>query len=476
MADAQADRIKELEAALAERDRRIAELEAALADRDRRLAELERLVEELRRGGKRQAAPFSKGAPKSDPKQPGRNGGKAYGRQALRPVPQKIDERIEVTCPERCDRQGCRGRVIPLGCASQYQVDIPPVVPQVTEFVVGYGTCQRCHKTVQGRHPRQISDALGVGAVHFGPSVIAWAAALKVVGGVSFEKTSTLLGEMLGLEVNRSTLCRALKRLGRKAEPTYQGLIQNIRASPVVYPDETGWKVAGHSAWLWAFTNKIDTVYAIERGRGYAEAAKVLGKDFAGILGVDGWAPYRRFAKATLQDCLAHLHRRCSEMLETATRGAVRFPRAIAAVLKTALKLRDRRDQGTISPHGVAVATGRLKARMRRLLSARLSHPGNRRFAAHLKRYEKAHFVFLTRDGVEATNWPAEQAIRPAVINRKTSAGNRSVTGARTLAVLMSVVRTCRQKRLQVAQVLTDMLRNPIPQPHQTVLAPSESR
>ena len=227
---------------------------------------------------------------------------------------------------------------------------------------------------------------------------------------------------------------------------------------------------------LWAFTNKIDTVYAIERGRGYAEAAKVLGKDFAGILGVDGWAPYRRFAKATLQDCLAHLHRRCSEMLETATRGAVRFPRAIAAVLKTALKLRDRRDQGTISPHGVAVATGRLKARMRRLLSARLSHPGNRRFAAHLKRYEKAHFVFLTRDGVEATNWPAEQAIRPAVINRKTSAGNRSVTGARTLAVLMSVVRTCRQKRLQVAQVLTDMLRNPIPQPHQTVLAPSESR
>jgi hypothetical protein len=40
---------------------RIAKLEAALADRDRRLAELERLVEELRRGGKRQAAPFSKG-------------------------------------------------------------------------------------------------------------------------------------------------------------------------------------------------------------------------------------------------------------------------------------------------------------------------------------------------------------------------------------------------------------------------------
>jgi len=124
----------------------------------------------------------------------------------------------------------------------------------------------------------------------------------------------------------------------------------------------------------------------------------------------------------------------------------------------------------------VAVATGPLKARTRRLLSARLSHPGNRRFAAHLKRYENALFVFLRHDGVEATNWPTEQAIRPAVINRKTCAGNRSVTGARTLAVLMSVVRTCRQKGLQVAQALTDILRNPTPQPHQPVLAPSESR
>jgi transposase len=349
-------------------------------------------------------------------------------------------------------------------------------VPWVTEFLVGFGACELCHKTVQGRHPRQISDALRVGAVHFGPGVIAWATVLKTVGGASFEKIATLLTEMLGLEVNRSTLCRALKRLGRKAEPTYKGLIENIRASPVVYPDETGWKVGGHSAWLWAFTNKTDTVYAIERGRGYAEAAKVLGKDFAGILGADGWAPYRRFAQATLQSCLAHLLRRSSEMLETATRGAVKFPRAVAAVLKTALTLRDRRDQGTIRPHGVAVATGRLEARMERLLSARFTHPGNRRFAAHLKRYQDAHFVFLKREGVEATNWPAEQAIRPAVINRKTSAGNRSFSGARTLAVLMSVVRTGRQKGLKLARVLTDMLRDPLPQPHQLLLTPSENR
>ncbi len=51
------------------------------------------------------------------------------------------------------------------------------------------------------------------------------------------------LGWLLGLEVARSTLCRAMKRLADKAEPIYDGLVEKIRGSPVVYSDETGWKV-----------------------------------------------------------------------------------------------------------------------------------------------------------------------------------------------------------------------------------------
>src|SRR5258708_39156302 len=71
----------------------IGELRQQLMKRDQRIAELERLVEELRRGGKRQSAPFSKGTAKSNPKRPGRKAGKAYGRQATRAVPGKVDRR-----------------------------------------------------------------------------------------------------------------------------------------------------------------------------------------------------------------------------------------------------------------------------------------------------------------------------------------------------------------------------------------------
>lgn len=452
---------------------RIAALERLLAERDRRIEKLERLVEELRRRGKRQAAPFSKGEPTPAPKRPGRKPGGQYGRQITRPVPKRIDEKVEVPCPLVCDRPGCGGAVRPLGQASQYQIDLPLVVPCTREFVTGYGFCLRCAKTVQGRDARQVSDALRVGRVHFGPGVIAFAAYLKQVGGISFEKIAALFKEMMGLEVARSTLCRALKRLARKAEPTYDGLIGRIRASPVVYPDETGWRIAGRNAWLWAFTNGRETAYAIEQGRGFAEAASVLGEEFSGVIGADGWAPYRRFKKARLQTCLAHLLRRCEELVEV---GAVKFPREVKAVLQSALRVRDRRDAGEISRHGVAVARGRLKARMQRLLSGPISNALSQRFARHLQRYHEALFLFLHRKDVEATNWPAEQASRPAVVNRKSCGGNRTKAGARTQAILMSLLRTCRQKGLSATTIFTQLLRQPLPRPHRLLLATTYRR
>lgn len=440
------------------------QLQRLLAERDRRIAELEQLVEELRRRGKRQAAPFSKGEPKPDPKRPGRKPGSQYGRQAVRPVPRRVDETIVVPCPLYCHH--CGGPVRLEDKASQYQVDIPPIRPRTTRFVIHYGSCRHCGARVQGRHPRQSSDALEVGTVQIGPRVVAFAAYLNKVGGLSYGKMVSVLEHLVGLRVARSTLCRALERLARKAEPTYDWLVEKIRASPVVYPDETGWKVGGRSAWLWAFTDRERTVYAIERGRGYTEAASVLGEGYSGVLGADGWAPYRRFAKATLQTCLSHLLRRCDGMLETARRGAARVPHQVKAILLDALDLRDRRDEGKLSPHGVRTALGRLRARMSRLLSGHITHPANLRLANHLSRYEEALFVFLKRPEVEATNWPAEQAIRPAVVNRKSCGGNRSERGARTQAILMSVLRSCYQQGINALELFAKMLCDPVRRVH----------
>ena len=190
---------------------------------------------------------------------------------------------------------------------------------------------------------------------------------------------------MLGFPVARSTLCRAMQRLAA-CQAHRDALVEALRASPVVYADETGWKQGGRRVWLWVFTNLRETVYEILPGRGFEQAASVLGKNYAGTLGVDGWAPYRCFKEATLQTCYNHLLHRCHELLETATRGAVRFPRLVKAILRHALALRDRRDAGEISPHGLRVAKGLLQAKMNRLLHGRFTNLANQRFAKHLRR------------------------------------------------------------------------------------------
>ena len=188
----------------------------------------------------------------------------------------------------------------------------------------------------------------------------------------------------------------------------------------------------------------------------------MLGKNYAGTLGVDGWAPYRCFKEATLQTCYNHLLHRCHELLETATRGAVRFPRLVKAILRHALALRDRRDAGEISPHGLRVAKGLLQAKMNRLLHGRFTNPANQRFAKHLRRYRDNLFVFLDRADVEATNYPAEQDIRIAVVNRKTcGGGNRTAKGAQAQSILMSVLQSCRHKGIRVIDIVTSILRAP---------------
>ena len=72
-------------------------------------------------------------------------------------------------------------------------------------------------------------------------------------------------------------------------------------------------------------------------------------------------------------------------------------------------------------------------------------------------------FLFLCDPSIEATNSRAERAIRPAVVTRKVCGGNRTRKGADTQQVLASVVRTARQRELDLPDLIVTMLCSPKP-------------
>jgi transposase len=329
--------------------------------------------------------------------------------------------------------------------------------PYVRRFDVHVGCCRRCGRRVQGRHPWQTTDALGAASTHLGPQAVALIVLLNKHLGLSHGKVASLLRDWFGLQVRPSAVTHALHRAARQAAPTYEALREQVRGSPIVSPDETSWKVAGQLWWLWAFATGTTVVYAVQHGRGFGEAAAVLGADFDGVLVRDGWAPYRQFEHAGHQTCLAHLIRRSREIADAHPRAT--WPRQVQATLQGALELRDRVSAGEISTHGAAVARGHLITQVLDLVDA----PGRiaecRRFAAHLTIELSALFGFLFDPTVDATNWRAEQALRPAVVNRKVSGGNRSPRGAETQQVLSSVVQTARLRDLDPRDVLVELLR-----------------
>src|SRR6266566_4471636 len=213
--------------------------------------------------------------------------------------------------PQRCPRPARTVAAPSISRASPHSIKrIPVIRPVVRRFNVHVGCCVQCGRRVQGRHRLQTSDALGAANVHLGPGAVTFVVLMHTHFGVPLEKIVTVLRERFGLTVTAGGLAQVLHRAARKATPTYEALCDQVRGSPVVSPDETGWRVGALPHWLWVFATPDTTVYAIRPGRSFDDATAILDPGFDGVLVRDGWAPYRQFTAALHQTCVTHLLRR----------------------------------------------------------------------------------------------------------------------------------------------------------------------
>jgi transposase len=414
------------------------------------IARLEAIIEELRRGGKRQAAPFSKGFPKLNPKKPGRKSGDGYGTPpAFRtmPEPTPSDQVIDVPPPEVCPGCGdaCAGIVESVDEQVQRDIEVRTVVRR---FKIKVCKCAKCGRVRRGKHPLQTSSATGCCASQIGPLARSAMAFMNKTLGLSVGKVADLFAALWNLKITRGGVSHAIASVGDKCVADYRSIIDAVRAAAQVTPDETGWRVGGWGAWLHAAASKEALAYLIDPLRGKDATDKLIGEHYPGTMVHDGWSPYDRFNRATHQQCVAHLLRRCTEMIEMAPRGAAAFPRKIKSILKAALRLRDQRERGERSLRSTKIHAAKLTRLIRRLCKPRKTNRANDRLAGFLYRHASDLFAFLRHQDIDATNWRGEQAIRGAVVNRKVWGGNRTWRGAQTQSVLMSVLNTLRLRGL----------------------------
>jgi transposase len=395
---------------------------------------------------------------KPDPKKPGRKSGDAHGTHGHRPPPPGlVAERHQATLPDACPH--CRGPLVETGTAEQFQTEIPRQ-PLIRQFSVHIGHCGDCGRRTHGRHPLQTSDALGAAASQIGPDAQAAVALLHTQAGLSHGKVAAVFNALFGICLTRGASAQINGRAGVRLETEYQQILASILVSKQLAVDETGWRVGGRSAWLHVWVGDRATAYAIDSQRSATVLERVIGTDWSGILSHDGFASYDRFEGAIHQSCLAHVLCRARELLADAARGAVAFPRQLIALFTEAIHRRNRLADRVESDDERERQRSGFDDRLLALVRPRRVVPAYATLAKHLCKHLEQWFTFVFDPGIEPTNWKAEQAIRPAVVNRKVWGGNRTLIGASTQQVLMSVFQTCRRRARSVLDFVSLTLRS----------------
>jgi transposase len=433
-----------------QRDRRIGELETS---NTRLRAENERLkaqLDEAQRAGKRQAAPFSKGQPKKNPKSTARPRGAAYGKhgQRLPPPPQQIDQTLDASLPDHCPF--CGGDIAEDDKVdSQFQEDIP-IKPIRRLIRIHKGSCRRCGRRVHGRHPQQTSDAVGAAASQIGPNAQAAIVSLNKKSGMSHGKIADHFRDTYGISLTRSACSQIVLRAGRRLQPAQKEIRQHLVDAEHITPDETGWRLGGQSIWLhgWVADDGAST-FAIDPRRSGEVLQAVIGIDWSGNMTHDGYSTYdTRFPEAVHQQCVAHLLRRAHMMADNATGRARDFPCQVIGLFQDALKVRDRFLAGHLSEQKLLSAHMDYTERLAELSSRPRSNEANRSLAQHLYNHTGSWFMFLADPSIPATNYRGEQALRGPIVNRKVWGGNRTPAGKEAQEVISSVIATCTRRAI----------------------------
>lgn len=326
-------------------------------------------------------------------------------------------------------------------------IDLPCQPYVVREHVVLRRYCGVCG---QNCTPELELSGEVVGKSRVSLRIMALVALLKTECRMPLRVIQGLLKSLYGLSLSEGELTGVLDRVAAVGRGAYEALRDEVRSSPVVHADETGWREDGINGYLWAFLTPRAQYFVRDQSRASAVPASVLGSDFAGTLVSDFYSGYGPLGCGK-QRCWVHLLRDLKELEEAHPqrksiarwREKIRglYEEAVAyweeqVALKAPIEMRVLRDRVT--------KRDRFERRLLKLAKPYLGKPEDPRhvLAARMEKFLFQLFVFLEHPEVPPDNNLAERSLRPAVTARKVCGGTRSARGSQTMAILRSLFGT----------------------------------
>jgi transposase len=394
------------------------ELLALVAELQRQVAELRAEIDQLKRGGKRQATPLSKGTRVAEPKPPGRKPGSGIFRSREAPPPEAITEPpVDVPVPhDTCPDCG--------GPLAEERVDVASITelpampqPQVTRYRVWVCRCTVCGAQVRGQHPDVAPDPYGATAHRLGPRVMAAAHALHDGVGIPVRKVPLVMAALTGVRLTQGALTQdALRRAAGVVGTAYEHLRATVPETPVVYTDDTGRRVGGELAHLMAFETEAATVYQTRPRHRHEEVQEVIPADDARVMVTDRGRSYdaQAFDRVEQHKCLAHILRSLSGVMERKRGRARAFGAQLKTVLQDALALWHRHRDSPVADFKVEAEALQTELTYQ-LRNRRLKDRDNQRLLNELGwHHDRGHVLrFLVDPRIEPTNHRAGTGLAP---------------------------------------------------------------
>ena len=372
---------------------------------------------------------------KSAPKQKKKRGAPRGHVGNTRPIPDNVDNQQIIEPPDICPHCGGTDTVLEDDFISKYIEDIIPVVKTVTEKLYQWASCRDCGKSLIDK------QATSGPPVTIGPNLVTWLTLLRQQMGISYRKLSKLCTETLQIPLSAPAVLGIINRFSLKCEPIYKGIEASLLTQPLLHIDETGWRMDGNPWQLWCFCNRSLAYYHLDPSRGAKVPKAILGENYDGIVHADFYAAYNFFAN--VQRCLIHFLRAISDELEITPddKSLSQLKDGLKSIIAKGSQLQNLDD-------ALQRIAGRqqLEKELETLAKLESENKKTNTLIKRLVRHQHELIRFVDHPQAEYHNNRAERALRPEVIFRKLSFGNRTPAGAYNYQVLATVLETCRLK------------------------------